>query len=184
MNWKKVGFAVLGVLVLALVGIGVATSLQPDQSVVRRSRIIPASPAQISPYLTDLRQWILWNPWDELEPTSIKEYSEPSSGVGAWYTWRGEQLGSGRMEIDSITPDEVRYALHFTAPLESAAEVQLDLEPEEGGTRVTWTMSSEQSFVGKLFGVFVDMDAMLGADFERGLDNLAEQVAAAPAPAT
>ncbi len=180
MNWKKVGFAVLGVLTLTAVGLGVATSLQPDQVVVRRSRIIQATPEQISPYLTDLHQWLTWNPWDELEPTSVKEFSDPASGVGAWYTWRGEQLGSGRMEIDSITPAEVRYALHFTAPLESAAEVQIDLEPEAGATRVTWTMSSEQSFVGKLFGVFVDMDAMLGADFERGLENLAEEVASAP----
>lgn len=56
--------------------------------------------------------------------------------MGAWYTWEGEQVGSGRMEITSITPTEVRYALHFTAP----------------------------------------MDAMIGADFDRGLANLDERL--------
>jgi hypothetical protein len=43
-------------------------------------------------------------------------------------------------------------------------------------------MSGENDFVGKLFAVFMDMDKMVGPDFEKGLGALKAQAAAAPAP--
>lgn len=162
----------IGVLVAVVVAILTLALLQPDTYTIERSRVIAASPERVAPHLTDLRQWITWNPWDELEPSSHKEYSDPATGVGAWYTWEGEQLGSGRMEITSITPSEVQYDLHFIEPMEDDAEVIFTLALEGEGTRVTWTMHGHNSFMGKLFGLFVDMDAMLGGDFDRGLANL------------
>jgi hypothetical protein len=39
-------------------------------------------------------------------------------------------------------------------------------------------MSSENGFMGKAFGLFMDMDALIGADFERGLAELKKQVEA------
>lgn len=176
MNAKKIALGVLGVLVLAIALVLGLAAMQPDTYTVARSRVVSGTPEQISPYLTDMHQWISWNPWDELEPTSHKEYSDPASGVGAWYTWEGEQLGSGRMEITSIAPDEVHYDLHFLAPMEDTAEVIFTLAPEGEGTRVTWTMNGHNSFMGKVFGLFVDMDELIGADFERGLENLDEHL--------
>ncbi len=180
MNAKKIGLAIAGTLGLLVVVVLIGAALQPDTYTVSRSRVIAASSERIAPNLTDLRQWITWNPWDELEPTSRKEYSEPASGVGAWYTWEGEQLGAGRMEIASISADEVHYDLAFTAPMEDQAEVVIAMAPEGSGTRVTWSMEGHNSFVGKIFSLFVDMDAMLGADFERGLENLDERLASPP----
>lgn len=176
MNAKKIALGVLGLLVVVLASVLVLAALQPSEYRVERTRVVHATPERVAPYLTDLRQWITWNPWDELDPTSRKEYSEPASGVGAWYTWEGEQVGSGRMEITSITPTEVRYALHFTAPMDDTAEVIMTLAPEGDGTRVTWRMEGHNAFVGKIFGLFVDMDAMIGADFDRGLANLDERL--------
>lgn len=178
MNAKKVGLGVLGVVAVAVVGVLIAASLRPDTYSIERSRVVPASVDRVAPYLTDLHQWITWNPWDEIEPTSHKEYSEPASGVGAWYTWQGEQLGSGRMEITGITPTEVRYDLHFTAPMDEQAVVIMRMAPEGEGTRVTWAMEGHNAFMGKVFGLFVNMDEMLGSDFSRGLENLDEQLRA------
>ncbi len=180
MNWKKIALGVLGVVLVAIVAVLTMAALQPDTYRVERSRVVHGTPAQVSPFLTDMHAWITWNPWDEMEPTSHKEYSDPASGVGAWYTWEGEQLGSGRMEITSITPTEVEYDLRFLAPMEDDAEVVFTLAPEGDGTRVTWTMNGHNSFMGKLFGLFVNMDEMIGADFDRGLENLDEQIQAHP----
>ena len=44
-------------------------------------------------------------------------------------------------------------------------------------------MSGENNFMAKAAGLFMDMDAMIGADFEKGLAQLkavAEAAAAAP----
>ena len=39
-------------------------------------------------------------------------------------------------------------------------------------TEVTWLMRGPAPFVTKLMSVFVDMDKMIGKDFEAGLANL------------
>ncbi|MBK8593909.1 MAG: SRPBCC family protein [Sandaracinaceae bacterium] len=138
MSKKKIALGVLGVLTLAIAGFCAYVATRPTSYTVVRSQVVSGTPEVVAPYLTDLRQWILWNPWDELEPTSIKEYSDPASGVGAWYTWAGEEVGSGRMEITAITPTRVDYALHFTAPMDDHAVVYMELAPQgEGRARVT-----------------------------------------------
>jgi hypothetical protein len=50
--------------------------------------------------------------------------------------------------------------------------VDFTLEPAGGGTRVTWAMEGQNLFVGKIIGVFVDMDRMIGDQYELGLANL------------
>ena len=37
---------------------------------------------------------------------------------------------------------------------------------------MTWTMNGPSPYVAKLMGVFVNMDTMIGKDFETGLANL------------
>jgi len=37
---------------------------------------------------------------------------------------------------------------------------------------VTWVMTGPTSFVGKVIGIFMDMDKMIGSDFEAGLASL------------
>jgi hypothetical protein len=171
--FKKIALGVVAFLLLAIAGFSAYVATRPTHYTVVRSHVVPGTPEVVAPYLTDLRQWILWNPWDELEPTSIKEYSDPASGVGAWYTWSGEQVGAGRMEITAITPTRVDYALHFTAPMDDHAVVVMELAPAgEGRTSVTWTIEGELSFMGRAMDVIVGMDNMLGADFERGLAKL------------
>ena len=44
---------------------------------------------------------------------------------------------------------------------------------------VTWAMTGSNDFMGKLFGLFLDLDAQVGADFEKGLAQLDAVTAAA-----
>jgi hypothetical protein len=44
--------------------------------------------------------------------------------------------------------------------------------PEAGGTMVSWTMEGRNTFFGKLMGLFMNMDRMIGGQFEEGLANL------------
>jgi hypothetical protein len=41
--------------------------------------------------------------------------------------------------------------------------------PEDGGTRVTWAMDGRNTFVTKAFHMVMDIDKLVGKDFERGL---------------
>jgi hypothetical protein len=44
--------------------------------------------------------------------------------------------------------------------------------PRGQGTEVTWAMEGASPFIAKLMGVFINMDAMIGRDFEAGLASL------------
>lgn len=167
---KKIALGLLAALVLAVGGLMIAAGMQPDTFRVERSREMAASPDQIRPHLTDLREWAEWNPWRELDPDQRNTFSDPASGVGAHYSWEGnDDVGKGRMEITAITDSAVRYRLSFLEPFESTSDVEIALEPRGERTRVVWSISGENDFVSKIFGLFVDMESMVGGDFERGL---------------
>ena len=53
--------------------------------------------------------------------------------------------------------------------------VEFNLEPADGGTRVTWAMRGANSFLSKIIGLFMNMDTMIGTDFDDGLASLKTQ---------
>jgi hypothetical protein len=44
--------------------------------------------------------------------------------------------------------------------------------PQGAATRVTWSMQGANNFVGKMIQTVIDMDRMVGKDFEAGLAAL------------
>lgn len=111
------------------------------------------------------------------------EIGGPETGKGAWYTWSGnDDVGQGRMEVLEAVPNEkVVWDLQFIKPFEARNTTAITLAPDGDGTRVTWSMTGTNGFVAKLFGVFIDMDAMVGADFDKGLlalESLSSEAAA------
>ena len=165
---------VLSVAGVALVSLIAVIAMRPDQLHVERSKVINAAPADLFPYANDFDQWLKWNPWKDLDANQEYAFSDNRAGVGAWYTWKGEKAGSGKMSITEIEENKtVRSSLQFIEPFESTASVTMAFAPEGEGTRVTWSFDEEQGFMNKAAGLFMDMDAMLGGDFEKGLSTLA-----------
>lgn len=164
---------VAGALAFVVAGLAVVVSMQPDVQHVERSIVVQATPADVFPYANDLKKFGEWNPWDAMDPGIQLTYSDNPAGVGAWYTWKGEVVGAGKMAITAVVPDQkVESDLDFTEPFASHADVTLSMTPEGTGTKVTWAFDSEQNFMSKAFGLVMDMDAMLGKDFESGLATL------------
>ena len=48
-------------------------------------------------------------------------------------------------------------------------------------TEVTWTMTGKNNYVAKIFCLFMNMDTMIGGQFEKGLAEL-KTAAEKPAP--
>ena len=46
------------------------------------------------------------------------------------------------------------------------------LEPKGDSTNVTWAMNGQVPYIAKIVHVFLDVDKMVGRDFEAGLANL------------
>lgn len=166
---------ILLVLVLAVGGFLVYAATRPDTYRVSRSMTIAAPPPVVYAQLDDFKSWSAWSPWDKLDPTMKKTYEGPAEGVGASYSWQGnDKVGKGRMTItDAEPPKQIKYRLEFMEPFAAVAATTFDIAPAgEGASTVTWTMDGKNNLVGKVFGIFMDMDKTIGADFEKGLSGL------------
>ena len=127
------------------------------------------------PLLNDFHQWGRWSPWEKLDPNMKRMFDGPPSGPGASYSWSGnDEVGAGRMKIVDAKPGEsVTIELEFPKPYAAKNQTTFTLAPAGSGTQVRWAMKGENGFVGKAMSLVMDMDALVGKDFEKGLANLA-----------
>lgn len=171
---KKVllGFTVF--LILVIGGFVLYISTRPDTFVVQRSTEIKSTPAAIYPFIADFHHWANWSPYEHLDPKMEKSYDGKESGLGAKYNWEGnEKVGAGKMEIiEAAPPSKVAIRLDFSKPFEGHDVAEFTLVPKGEETSVTWSMRGPSSFMMKFAGMFMNMDEMLGKDFESGLENL------------
>ena len=167
---KKIAIAV--VVLLAALLIYAAT--QPDTFRIQRATSIKAPPEKIFAVLNDFMRWEAWSPWEKKDPAMKRTFSAVTSGKGAVYAWEGNSdVGHGRMEIaESVAPSKVAIKLDFVKPFETHNMVEFTLEPKGDSTNVTWAMQGPMPYISKLITVFVNMDSMVGKDFEAGLANL------------
>src|SRR5207248_6743166 len=82
-------------------------------------------------------------------------------------------VGSGRMEIlDASAPSKIVIKLDFFIPFEAHNTAEFTMLPQGDATLVTWLMHGPAPFMSKLMQVFINIDNMIGKDFETGLANL------------
>ncbi len=141
---------------------------------VERTRFLEAPPERVRALIEDFHQWPRWSPWEDIDPAMQRTYGGPESGVGATYSWSGNRkAGQGRMEIRNVTDDRIDIALHFDKPFASDNDLTFLLEPRDGGTQVTWRITGPRPLFMRLAGLLMNMDKLVGKDFERGLERLA-----------
>lgn len=173
---------VLVAVALALAVVLVMAARRPDTFRVERSVAIAAPPERIFPLIADLRAFATWSPFEKKDPAMQRTYGGPPSGPGATYDFDGNaQVGKGRVQVTGAEPPRsVTMQLDMHSPMEAHNVVEFTLAPSGGTTTVTWAMHGPSSFLPKLLGLFMDMEGMVGRDFEAGLAALK---AAAEAPA-
>jgi len=155
-------------IVVAVVLIFAVT--KPDVFRVQRAAAMQAPPERIFSLINDFHQWGNWSPWEHRDPALKRTFSGNESGKGAVYAWDGNKnVGAGRMEIlDAVLP-KIVIKLDFIKPFEGHNTAEFTMLPRDGATDVTWTMYGATPFLGKVMHVFINMDRMIGKDFEPGL---------------
>lgn len=141
---------------------------------VVRTASIEADPARVHDLVGDFREWPAWSPWEGLDPDLQRDYSGADSGVGARYAWHGNRkAGQGSMEIVGSTPDRIDIDLEFQKPWKSSSTIAFELTPTTSGTDVAWRMTGERGTgVAGWMMKLMNMDKLVGGDFERGLAQL------------
>lgn len=171
---KTIGLIALGLLV----SLAIYLATRPSTIHYERSATIQTPPEAIFPYVNDLHRFGEWSPWEKVDPNMQRSYDGPNAGVGAGYHWKGNnEIGEGSMKITSSTPNrEVLIALEFLAPFRASNVATFTLAPVAGGTKVTWAMDGPNPVMSRVMCLVMDMDKMIGGQFEQGLATLKEMV--------
>jgi hypothetical protein len=176
---------VLLAIAVAAVAVLAFAATRPPTFRIERSTSIAAPMLQVAEQIDDFRAWKSWSPWENIDPTLQRTFSGAATGVGAVYEWDGQgKAGAGRMEITEMragpTLGLISIRLDFRKPFKAANTAEFTLTPTDSGTDLTWAMFGPSPFISKLMGVFIDMDAMIGKDFEAGLAALKRNAEQAP----
>ena len=168
--WNIILIAAAAIVVLFVIVVATRPS---DFRVTRAARI--AAPAEVVfANVNDLHKWEVWSPWAKMDPAAKSSFSGPESGPGASMTWSGNnKVGEGRMTITDSHPHEViQIKLEFLRPFKATNAAEFTFKPEGGQTQVTWSMSGKNNFMAKAIHLCINMDKMIGGQFERGLADL------------
>lgn len=168
----------LAIIVVAFV---VIVAMQPSEFRVARSATIAAPVAAVFAEVNDFRKWRTWSPYDKLDPAMKRTYGGAPAGQGAVYSWAGNgHAGEGRATIVESRPNElVRIQLDFAKPFAATSIAEFAFKPDGNRTTVEWRLAGTNNFVAKAVHLFLNMDRMVGGQFEEGLAQL-KSVAEAP----
>ena len=166
---------VLLILAAVIGGLAAYVALQPNEFRVSRSMTMAAEPAAVFAEINDFHRWQAWSPWAQLDPNAKVTFEGPAAGEGAIFRWVGnDDVGEGHMTIVACKPHErIGLKLTFIKPMPGDADVEFTFQPAaEKSTTVQWTMTGKNDFFGKAMCLVMNMDKMIGSDYERGLANI------------
>ncbi len=175
---KKLFYAIVAIVVLILMVAGI----QSNEFTITRHIDIAKPANQVFPIVNDFSRWRDWSPWAQIDPKMELKISDPSSGPGATYYWSGNsEVGEGKMTVlKSVADQNVDIRLEFIRPMTSTNLTVFNFVHADAGCRLQWTMSGQQSYFEKIFSLFIDVEKMVGQDFEKGLAKIKEIADATP----
>lgn len=167
---KKI-LTVVGIIVFLILALPV---ILPSHFSMSRTIEINKPVNLVFSKLTDLNEYVKWNPFPEGDPTNTADIT--GSGVGSYLVWKGEKTGEGKMTIAGIEPDKkIAIKMDFYKPMSGEGMVHwITNQKSETSTEMAWTFDQDLSYFNRYFGLM--MDKMMGPHFERGLENFKKMV--------
>ncbi|MFC4219918.1 SRPBCC family protein [Flagellimonas marina] len=162
---------VLLVLILAMIA--------PKTYNVSRSVEIAKPKSEVFAYLRSLKKQNEWSPWGKRDPNMQQKFTGTDGEVGSMNYWNGnKEVGEGEQEITRIVDGErIESELRFLKPWKSTSDAYITTEEVDANTtKVTWGFSGKNKFPMSIMMLFMNMDKMIGKDFEEGLASLKERL--------
>lgn len=170
---------IIAIILVILIAIPLLVALfLPKEYSVERQVTINKPINQVFDYARYLRNQDEFSKWAKMDPSMEKYYRGDDGKIGFVAGWRSEndEVGAGEQEILAIQEEErIDYALRFFEPFKSDDTAYMtftEQNPEE--TRVAWGFDGYMAYPMNLMLLFMDMEEMLGDDFEEGLKGMKE----------
>ncbi len=164
-----------------LIGVGIVIggfllyiAVQSSDFRISRELAIKATPEALFPLVNSARQANRWMPWMDSDPKMLIQYYGPEEGPGSKTTWdsTGKMGTGGAVIVESVLNKSVKTQITYTKPMDMEQMAEFTLIPNGNATIVRWVVTGKNSFMGRFFCFFINMDKMVGAEFEKGLGKL------------
>ncbi len=183
---KKLFKILLAIAIVVVVGFLVMGLVMPKDITVSRTATMHAPKDVVFNQMSNFKNWTNWSPWYKMDPGVKMTYTGTDGAAGAAYHWEGDEKksGAGDMKCVGINGTAMNYEVAFTKPNHGQANGVLKADDAGNGTTTaTWSFTMHMPFPFNAMTVFMNMDKMLGKDFEDGLANMKGYVENMPAPA-
>lgn len=181
---KILKFILFGVVAIVAIGLIAAIFVKKTMH-AERDVVINRSNDQVFNYVKMLKNQNAYSKWSTMDPEMKTEFRGEDGTVGFVSAWQSEKddVGSGEQEITKIEEGRrIDYELRFLEPFESKATAYMITEPVSAGqTRVRWGFDGNMNYPMNLMMLFMDMEKMIGDDFQHGLERLKANLESQPA---
>jgi effector-binding domain-containing protein len=182
---KKFVRFLLVLILIVIAAVLILARIEPNDILVSRHILIKAPKDSVFEQVVKFKNWTNWSPWYKMEPGMKITYSCTDGQPGSSYHWVGDdkKTGEGEMTTSAINDSEMDFDVHYTKPYEGNASGILKTEDTAGMTKATWSLTMHTPTPFNAMNIFMNMDKMLGGDFENGLSNLKQYVEGRVPPA-
>jgi len=168
---KIIGIVLLIIIVLIVI-LGL---IAPKGYLVERTILINAPQALVFDNVKYFKNMHKWLPWAEMDPSMQYTIEGKDGEAGSLYKWIGDPKKTGKGEMSNTgvkEGEEVTIHIKFIEPMTSESDGYTRLTAEEGGVKVAWGFQGKSPFPWNITYLFMNMDKMMGKDFEHGLQLL------------
>ena len=173
---KKILIAILAFIVLLAAVVVVLAFTVSGNYKVEREISINKPKSEVFSYIKMLKNQNDWGPWARKDPNMKVEYRGTDGAPGFVSAWKSDndQLGEGEQEIKKIVEGErIDTELRFKQPFAATNDSYMLTEATgENQTKVRWGFAGSVPRPFNVMCLFMDMDKMVGDEFQEGLNTL------------
>ena len=153
---------IIGIIISVIL---ITALILPKKYKVLREVTIQQPQQKVFDYIKYIRNQDGFSVWANTDPNMKKTYKGDDGRVGFVSAWESDNK-------------KVVTALRFFKPFPGEAVAQFMTAPgENNSTKVSWQLDSAMKYPMNFMLLFINMDKMLGADMEKGLENLKNKLA-------
>lgn len=166
-------FIILTIFCL-IVAVLIIAAFLPSEYVVQRSVIIKQPVAFSFEKIAKFSNWSQWSPWYPLDTNTKYVFTGGDGKVGSKMSWESDKVGSGYITLNKLDDGKkIVFSLVFIKPFAMESIFYFTFLSGHNYSKVTWVDKGKLSYpLGRIMGLFVNMDKMMGPDFDKGFNNI------------
>lgn len=133
-------------------------------------------------FVSNQQNFSVWAALDPNMQTASRGVDGTPGFVASWHS-ENPDVGTGEQEIITITEGQrIELELRFYEPFTAVSPAYLQTEAiNDNQTLVSWGFAGHMPYPMNLMLLFIDVESMIAADLQQGLDNL-KLILESPAP--